>query len=167
MENSRFDIPLWESEGEAIEPVVLGQNGAEQFERAEPEEERLEPISLNRERAAGLGRLAVSAEASETEKQPGRMTQVLRAQREKLRNLSDRDLMRGVGAVAGAVTIGAFAAPAHPIIGAGALAVAGAKLAEKAYEKLEDEYQRAQERDRKRYYRELEDYDKAFKNNRK
>ena len=87
---------------------------------------------------------------------------------EKIRRaveISDKNLMRGVGAVAGAAMIGAITAPAHPIIGAGALAVAGAKLGGKLYEKMEEEYRRGQERERARYYRELEDYARAFENN--
>ena len=162
MENSKFDIPLWESEGEAIEPIVPGQNGAEQFERVEPEKERLEPINLNRERAAGLGRVAAAPE-----REKATLGSVLREQRAKLREIriSDRALVKGAGAIAGAAAIGAFTAPAHPVIGAGLLAYGGMKAAGKMFDDFEAEYRRAQEKERARYHRDLEDYDKAFKKN--
>jgi len=139
---SSFDMPLWENEGEALEPV-----------------------SLNRERSVNVGRIVAKTEKKESEPKPNRMAEALRGQRERLRNLSDRDLARGVGAAFGAAMIGAITAPAHPIIGAGALAVAGAKAGEKLYEKFEAEYQRGHERERARHYRELEDYARAFENN--
>ena len=138
----KFDIPLGESEGEALAPITLERN-----------------------RSKNLGKLATSVEKAE--RAPDNSSKSLRVQRHHLReiSISDKNLVRGAGAVAGAALIGAFTAPAHPVLGAAALAVGGAKLAEKAYEKFEDEYQRAQERERTRHYQSLENYAASFANN--
>ena len=136
MERSRFDIPLGESEGEALLPITVGGEGAgAKFENVETEE-RMEPITPSRERAAELGRLAVA------EREPtGGMINALRSQRQRLRDLKidKRSLARGAGAVAGAAMVAGFTAPAHPVAAAAVLAYGGAKLGEKLYDKTHSE----------------------------
>lgn len=97
MEKYSFDIPLYDTHEEKLEPIAI---------------ERKTVQTMNLER---------------------------REQRNRLRGreISDRNLVRTVGAIGGAALTAAFTAPAHPIIGGAILAGAGAALADKAYKKLE------------------------------
>ncbi len=171
MEKSRFDIPLGESEGEALAPISPTKHETSELRKIGPEwkgaDDTLEPITISRSESAGLGKLVTEKVASDVERVPKGGSHELRSQRSRLRNvhISREGLAMGAGAVAGAALIGAFTSPAQPLIGATILAGAGAVAGGVLYGKATERTEEARERRMEQRQKELEAFQAMLDNN--